>query len=137
MPTSSHNNSVTKTRGYTVTLCRYNVSHVANALGDKTFAHQALRVAVSLNSSHAEAWTNLGVLASMQGNITAARSSYKQAQEMAAGLFEPWYNNALAAFKAGNLEVAHKQASVALECHPAHASSQELLRLVTQRCASF
>lgn len=115
---------------------RYNLSHVAIAFGDRAFAHQALRVAVSLNAHHAEAWSNLGVLEQGLGNQDASLSSYKQSQGLGEGLFEPHYNHAVAAYKAGNLELAHQQASRALQCYPAHTGSKTVLRLVTQRCSA-
>lgn len=110
--------------------CRYNISHVAMGLGDRTLAYQALKVAVSLNSDHAEARNNLGVLEFHKGAADAALAEYRAARDCGPALYEPRYNGALTAFKAGELESAHQQVNEALERFPEHSSSQELLRLV-------
>lgn len=99
-------------------------------LGDRTLAFQALKVAVSLNGSHAEARNNLGVLEFHKGEADAALAEYRAAQEAGPALYEPRYNGALTAFKAGELENTHQQVGEALERFPEHASSQELLSLV-------
>jgi tetratricopeptide repeat protein 8 len=111
--------------------CRYNVSHVAIGLGDKTLAYQALKVAVSLNANHAEALNNLGFLEFQKGNADAALSAYDTAQELAPTMYEALYNGALMAHKAGELEKAYQKVTASLETFPEHAQSQELLRMIT------
>lgn len=110
---------------------RYNISHVSVGLGDKNLAYQSLMVAVTLNSNHAEAFNNLGVLEFQRGNADGALSSYNTARKVAPALYEPLYNGALTAYKGGELETAHKQVTGALENFPEHVQSQELLRLIT------
>ena len=109
---------------------RYNISHVSIGLGDKTLAYQALKVAVSLNSNHAEATNNLGVLEFQRGNADAALAGYAGAQEAAPMMYEALYNGALSAYKAGELEKAHTQVAASLSVHPGHVQSQELQRLI-------
>jgi tetratricopeptide repeat protein 8 len=111
--------------------CRYNVSHVAIGLGDKVLAHQALKVAVSLNSNHAEAHNNLGLLESQQSNADAAVHHYGQAQDLAPAMYEALYNAALMAYRSGDIESAHKKVNAALDSYPEHAQSRELLRAIT------
>lgn len=103
---------------------------MALGLGDKNLGYQCLKVAVSLNSSHAEALNNLGVLEFQKGNADAALAAYRAAQDNSPGMHEAKYNGALAAFKAGELESAHKQVHEALDSFPEHSQSQELLPLI-------
>ena len=118
------------TSAHSLIRCRYNLSHVAIGLGDKTLAYQALKVAVSLNGNHAEALNNLGVLELLRGNADGALAGYFSAQELAPAMFEPLYNAALSAYKSGELEKAHGQVQAALEAYPQHISSQELLKQI-------
>lgn len=103
---------------------------MALGLGDKNLGYQCLKVAVSLNGTHAEALNNLGVLELQKGNADAALAAYRAAQEHSPGMHEAKYNGALAAFKAGELESAHKQVNEALDSFPEHSQSQELLPLI-------
>jgi len=41
--------------------CRYNIGLFAVGISDLGLAYQAFKIAVSMNQSHAEAFTNLGV----------------------------------------------------------------------------
>ena len=83
-------------------------------------------MAVAINSSHAEAHTNLGVLAVRAGDKGAAMGHYAKAQQLAEHAYEPWYNGALLASREGNMEQAFKQVTKALEAYPEHVDSQEL-----------
>lgn len=40
----------------------YNIGHLALGIGDLGLAYQSFKVTTSLDSNHAEAYTNLGVL---------------------------------------------------------------------------
>jgi tetratricopeptide repeat protein 8 len=100
-------------------------------LGDKSLAFQALKVAISLNSSHAEALNNLGILEFQQGNAEGALRSYASSQDLGPGLYEPHYNGALAAFKGGEGEKAYNLVQSSLQAFPEHAQSAELLRQIT------
>ena len=83
-------------------------------------------MAVAINSSHAEAHTNLGVLEVRAGDKGAAMGHYAKAQQLAEHAYEPWYNGALLASREGNVEQAFKQVTKALEAYPEHVDSQEL-----------
>lgn len=110
---------------------------MALGLGDKNLGYQCLRVAVSLNSSHAEALNNLGVLEFQKGNGDAALAAYRAAQDNSPGMHEAKFNGALAAFKAGELEDAYKQVHDALDCFPEHSESLELLPLIKGVISSY
>lgn len=58
----------------------YNIGHVAIGIGDVGLAYQAFRVAVNVDSSHAESFNNLGVLEMRKGNLEAARNNFGTAQ---------------------------------------------------------
>jgi tetratricopeptide repeat protein 8 len=109
---------------------RYNISHLAMGLGDKSMAYQTLRVVVALNDCHAEAHNNLGVLEFQRGSTDSAIVAYNTAQKASPSLYEAQYNGALTAFKAGELENAHEQVKRALAIFPQHSQSIELLQLI-------
>ena len=54
----------------------YNLGHIAISIGDLGLSYQSFKIAVSLNSSHAEAFNNLGVLELRKGNVDQARSNF-------------------------------------------------------------
>jgi tetratricopeptide repeat protein 8 len=111
----------------------YNVAAVAVGLGDVTMAYQALKVALALDPSHAEAHVNLGVLEVRKGNHAAGAAHFSTAQRLADWLYESWYNGALAAMRAGDLQSAFKQCQKALEAFPEHADSQELMQSLKEQ----
>jgi tetratricopeptide (TPR) repeat protein len=76
----------------------YNIGQVAIGIGDLGLAYQAFKIAISVDSSHAEAYANLGVLELRKGNIEAARSNFRNVQTMAPHMFEPFFNGALLAY---------------------------------------
>lgn len=80
---------------YPTSLHRYNVSHVGVSLGDVRFAVQCLKLALTCNPRHAEAYNNLGALEHRQGNAAQARAHYTTATEHGEQLYEPRYNMAL------------------------------------------
>ena len=61
----------------------YNIAQVAIGIGDLGLAYQGFKIAISVDSNHAEAYANLGVLELRKGNIDAARSNFSTAQELA------------------------------------------------------
>jgi tetratricopeptide (TPR) repeat protein len=71
---------------------RYNVGQVAIGIGDLGLAYQAFKIAVSVNSNHAESFCNLGVLELRKGNIDQARSNFVSAQQIAPFMFESFFN---------------------------------------------
>ena len=54
----------------------YNIGQVAIGIGDLGLAYQAFKISISVDSSHAESYANLGVLELRKGNVDAARSNY-------------------------------------------------------------
>ena len=93
-------------------------------------ASQAFRVAAAMDSTHAEALTNLGVLEVRQSNDAAALSHFQAAQKLAPHAYEAWYNGALVSMRAGNLQDCYSQAKSALEAFPDHTDTQDLLKQV-------
>ena len=78
---------------------------MAIGIGDLGLAYQAFKIAISVDSNHAEAYANLGVLELRKGNIDAARSDFRAVQVMAPHMFEPFFNGALLAYKLGDFQV--------------------------------
>lgn len=52
-------------------------SQVAIGIGDLTLAYQCLKIAISINPEHVEAYNNLGVLEYRKGNDDLARNLFK------------------------------------------------------------
>jgi tetratricopeptide repeat protein 8 len=80
-----------------------------------------------VDSNHADAYANLGVLELRKGHIDAARSNFHTVQQLAPHMFEPFYNGALLAYKLGEFQQAYELAQKALAAFPDHADSLELL----------
>ncbi|CAM9995497.1 unnamed protein product [Ectocarpus sp. 12 AP-2014] len=110
----------------------YNVGHVAIGIGDLGLAYQAFKIAISVDSNHAESYCNLAALEVRKQNPEAARSNLKMAQTLAPYLFEPFYNAALLAYRSGDLQEAHMMCVKALEAssniYPEHGDSKQLLK---------
>ena len=73
-------------------LHRYNIGQVAIGIADLGLAYQAFKIAVSINSHHAESFNNLGVLELRKGNIDQARSNFTTAYQIAPFMFEAFFN---------------------------------------------
>ena len=101
---------------------------VLTGIGDLNMAHQAFSVASSMDGTHAEALTNLGVLEVRQGNDSAALGHFQAAQRLAPHAYEAWYNGALVSMRAGNLQDCYSQAQSALDAFPEHSDTQDLLK---------
>ncbi|XP_046664093.1 LOW QUALITY PROTEIN: tetratricopeptide repeat protein 8-like [Homalodisca vitripennis] len=106
----------------------YNIANVAIALGDLKLASQCLRLALSVDSNHAPAYNNLGVLEHRRGNVTQARSYFQAAGALAPYLYEPFYNSAVIDNAIGDLQSSYVAVQKALQAYPAHKSSNELLK---------
>ena len=91
-------------------------------------AYQAFTTASAVDSTHAEALTNLGVLEVQQGNDAAALRRFQGAQKMAPHAYEAWYNGALVSMRAGNLQECYSQATSALDAFPDHSDTKDLLK---------
>lgn len=105
----------------------YNVSHVAVGLGDLSLAYQALKIAISFNPDHFEAFNNLGVLEIKKGSFDQAKSNFLISCKNTDFSFEPYYNYANVRFKQGELEESIKFAKKSLEIFPQHFESKELI----------
>eukprot|EP00708_Paratrimastix_pyriformis_P002694 GAFH01001446.1.p1 GENE.GAFH01001446.1~~GAFH01001446.1.p1 ORF type:complete len:500 (+),score=205.90 GAFH01001446.1:113-1612(+) len=110
----------------------YNIGIFAVGISDLGLAYQAFKIAVSLNSAHAEAFTNLGVLEMRRGNTDHARSNFRTAMRLTEHMFEPYYNGALLAFKVGEFQESFKLVEKALQIDPLHPDSQELKKQLQQ-----
>lgn len=110
--------------------CRYNIGQVAIGMGDTNLAHQAFKIAVTVDPTHAESLNNLGVLDAQKGDMEAAAAHYRTSQYSGPALFEPLYNGALADFKAGEYEKSYELVLAALAIFPAHSDSQDLAHMI-------
>lgn len=104
----------------------FNVSHIAVGVGDLKLAYQALKIAVSADPGHAEAFNNLGVLEVLKQNAGQARACLETAQSLAPGAHEPAYNSALLAFKLGDCQTSSREAAKARASFPGHSDTAEL-----------
>eukprot|EP00798_Chlamydomonas_sp_ICE-L_P015671 gene15671-21775_t len=109
----------------------YNIGQVAIGIGDLSLAYQALKIAVSINPAHSEAYNNLGVLETRKGNDAQARSYFRMGQQETAHTFEVFYNGALTSFKLGDFQESYDLVQKALEAYPEHTESLELMDLAT------
>lgn len=113
----------------------YNISHLAVGMGDATMAKQALTVATSVDTSHAESLNNLGVLEVKRDKKGEARDLFLSAQEFAPHNFEPSYNIALLAYKAGQYQESFRNVEKALSLYPQHTESLEMLEMLKKKLA--
>eukprot|EP00033_Pygsuia_biforma_P002189 GCRY01002427.1.p1 GENE.GCRY01002427.1~~GCRY01002427.1.p1 ORF type:complete len:500 (-),score=107.09 GCRY01002427.1:101-1600(-) len=104
----------------------YNIGLIGIGIGDLGLAYQAFKIAIAADSSHAEAFTNLGVLESRRGNTEKAMSHFRSGIKIAPHLYEPAYNAALLAHKIGDYEESFNLVSLALTANPQHLSSIDL-----------
>ena len=112
----------------TIMSCPYFIFCKTAGIGDVNMAYQAFTTASAVNSTHAEALTNLGVLEVQQGNDAAALRRFQAAQKMAPHAYEAWYNGALVSMRAGNLQECYSQATSALDAFPDHSDTKDLLK---------
>ena len=93
---------------------------------------QAFKISISVDSSHAESYANLGVLELRKGNVDAARSNFHAVQGMAPHMFEPFFNGALLAYKLGNFQDAFAMAEHSSDVNPDHSDTKELIKALTR-----
>jgi len=108
----------------------YNIGCVALSLGDMSLAHQAFKVAASIDPQHAEVVSNLALLDLRNDSATAAHANFKLARTLGTHLFEPFQNGAVAAFKTGDVAGSLELVEKALLIFPGHADSLELLERI-------
>lgn len=101
----------------------YNLSHVALGLGDIGLSYQCLKLAVVCDSTHAEAYNNLGALEHRKENHEQAAAHYAAAE----GIYEAQYNAALLAEDRGDYQQCFTNATAALNTFEEHADSKVVL----------
>ncbi|RLN91567.1 hypothetical protein BBJ28_00007926 [Nothophytophthora sp. Chile5] len=111
----------------------YNIGQVAIGIGDLGLAYQAFKIAVSVDSNHAESYNNLGVLELRKGNLDQARANFQLSESLADFMFEPSYNRAaLLAYKVGDFHDSFTKVNRALGTNPTHSDSLELKKQLQQ-----
>lgn len=115
----------------------YNIGHVAIASGDLAMAHQAFTMAVTLNSFHAEAFNNLGVLHHRKGALESAKASYDTAAEISPALYEPFFNGALSSHATGDVQATLRQLEKSLKAYPNHNESRDLQKKIMDGLAGY
>ena len=106
----------------------YNIGQVGVGIGDLNLAAQSFKVAISIDSKHAESFNNLGILELRKGQFDSAKSFFATAQQLGAHLFEPFFNGALVAYKVGECQESWLLAQKALQAYPEHQESKELMK---------
>eukprot|EP00052_Salpingoeca_macrocollata_P015276 m.121642 g.121642 ORF g.121642 m.121642 type:complete len:499 (+) comp19633_c1_seq2:60-1556(+) len=114
----------------------YNISTIAMSLGDIGLAYQCLKLTLTCDTKHAEAFNNLAVIEHRKDNIDQARSHYQSAIQ-AGQIYEPHYNLALLCYNKGDLQKAHSEVEAALECFPEHFDSKVLLQKLRSSLVSL
>ena len=101
----------------------FNISQIAIRSGDLGLAYQSLKIAVTGNSNHSEAWNNLGVLEMMKNQYNQAKIHFETATKISDFLYEPLYNGALLAFKNGDCQESLQLVLKSLKVFPEHDAS--------------
>ena len=104
----------------------FNISHIAIRSGDLILAYQALKIAVTSNSNHSEAWNNLGVLEMYKKKYNQAKIHFETSNKISDYLYEPLYNGALLSFKNGDCQSSLQLVLKSLNVFPQHDSSIQL-----------
>ena len=104
----------------------YNIAHIAISISDTNLAIECLKLSLSANSDHAEAYNNLGVLELKRGNYSLARA-FLQASISLGGLYEAYYNYAALSDQIGDLQSSFDSVKKAVEIFSEHVSSKQLL----------
>ena len=110
----------------------FNISHVAVSVGDLNLAYQALKIAISADAGHPEAWNNLGVLEMRRNKLEEAHTSFYSASQKADYLYEPLFNAALLAYNNGNCQESLQFVIKSLQTFPEHDASQDLRQKLQQ-----
>jgi tetratricopeptide (TPR) repeat protein len=92
-------------------------------LGDIGLSYQCLKLTVVCDSSHAEAYNNLGALEHRKQNYEQANAHYDAAKD----IYEAKYNSALLAEERGDYQACFVSASEALHTFEEHVDSQLIL----------
>lgn len=106
----------------------YNISHLAFGIGDSVLAFQCLRLTITLNNNHAEAYNNLAVLELRQGDIERAKALLNTACNLAQHSYEPHYNQATLCESLGDLQLSYTYVQKSVKAFPNHTDSKTLLK---------
>jgi tetratricopeptide repeat protein 8 len=106
----------------------YNIGQIAIGIGDLRLAYEAFKVAVNVNSTHAESFNNLGVLELRSQNLQEAKRNFELASNLSPYMHESFYNSALLAYRMGNYQESFSKVKIALDIYPEHYESQELMK---------
>ncbi|KAJ3235891.1 Tetratricopeptide repeat protein 8 [Chytriomyces hyalinus] len=105
----------------------YNIAHVGISVGDFELARSALKLTLSFNAKHGEAWNNLGILDILEcGNKVLARSHFRTCVESCPRVSEASFNLAKMDYLAGDVEGAYRNAVVAKKARPSNARAVRL-----------
>ena len=110
----------------------YNISHLALGMGDMVMAYQCLRLAVSADNGHAEAYNNLGVLELRRGEVERAKALFRTSADLNPNSYEPNYNQASLNHSLGNLQASYTAVLKSVSSFPDHADSKSLLSSLKQ-----
>jgi tetratricopeptide repeat protein 8 len=113
----------------------FNIGQVAIGLGDLNLAYQALKVAISVDSAHSEAFNNIGVLELRKGAVEQAKANFLSAATLSPLSFEPLFNSALLSFKLGDCQESFESVTKSIAAYGEHADSHELLKQLKKHFA--
>uniref|UniRef100_H2YKL4 Uncharacterized protein n=1 Tax=Ciona savignyi TaxID=51511 RepID=H2YKL4_CIOSA len=114
----------------------YNISHVALGVGDNNLAYQCLRLAITSNINHTEAYNNLAVLELRRGDVERAKSLLRSAAELAPHAYEHHFNLATLAESAGDLQ-NYSSILQSVAAFPQHMDSKNILQKLKQHFESL
>jgi len=109
----------------------YNISQVANSIGDIPLAYRCLKLSIASNPSHYEAWNNLGVLEILSNdNKESAKTHFNVSTKGTDYLYEPFFNSAILNIEEGNFQESYKNCKKALDIYPDFNRAQNLLKMI-------
>lgn len=105
----------------------YNISLVAMSMGDVGLSYQALKLTLSYDGTHAEAFNNLGVLEYRKNNIEQARAHFQSAVKASPQAYEPHYNFAILCDARGDYQQCFTEAAASAASFQEHVDSRNLI----------
>lgn len=76
---------------------KHEVHFLSKGIGDHSLAYQCLRLTLTTDNGHVEAYNNLAVLELRNGHVERARALLRSAADLAPQTYEAHYNQALLA----------------------------------------
>ena len=101
-------------------------------LGDLFQSYQSLKLDLSYDIHHAEAYNNLGVLELKKNNVLDGKYNFNISMKESQFLYEPAFNAALWAYKTGEYQESYALVNKSLQIYPDHHESQELKRTLDE-----